>query len=420
MIFRFGWKSFRQNSPIKGMIIILLMATFLIVIAAVSMLEIKLKKYMQVSDALVSRGRVILSAGLFDPETEYNLKDAEDLRQLLPNSDAVWSVTEVFKPCYGDDQDCNIWTYSEEVVNALSPAIADGRWFEEKDMESDILKTVVSYNDNQFCVGDLITVYEPDKGAEIILEVIGVLEDRASIFGYDQFGTEIADYRMLFSTYSYEVEDSVPLFILAEQQILGNQDKGWFEEFNYRLNREVGFIKYIEQCTVVRYPDSVSEEEIDADMQLLQKCSNIFDIYRIDDVRKDSKSYITKELYSTIPIVICILIYIVMATLSISAITVKSNLHNYATYYLCGMQWKQCSMISLAEAIIIAGTAFVFMLISMAALSFSNVFKGSALHLGGLQLLACILILFLYIFLAWLLPRNIVRKTSAREILKSS
>lgn len=120
-----------------------------------------------------------------------------------------------------------------------------------------------------------------------------------------------------------------------------------------------------------------------------------------------------------LPILISILIMTLVSAISVSALSTKRQLKNYAVYYICGLKWKQCSLINLVSCTSIAFISIIIAGFCTIVLK-NTFFSESVLELGILQIFICINISFLYIVLSALLPLKIIKNNTPREVLKSN
>lgn len=423
MLFRLAWKDFKRILGINLLEILLLVAVFLTAISIVSAVQIKFKKYSVLSQYLDENG-VYIESGYLSQEKNGNnvlLRDEQELKEYFPEINSVLSVEQVWDMTVTErDLPITLWCYSEAVVNSFSPSMESGRWFQKSDMDSDMLKAVVTYNENDLKPGDIVTLETGLSDAKEKVEIIGVMEDNESLFYTSMTGSSYGDYRDCYYVYNYEAEEKNVLMILADQQILNGEEKGDFEVLNYRLNRTAGFQKEMTGGTLLTFGNDISQNVIDQDMEKLKRDSAIYRIYSLPEMKNNSWNYILEELHNYFPVFVCIFIFVLIAAISANTITVKKQLKNYAIYNICGLPWKSCAAISLCGACIISGIAFVMVAFAISFLKNTGSIENTALQLGWWQLLVCGMVIFSYILLAWLIPLSIVRNTSTKEIITNN
>ncbi|MCM1128244.1 MAG: hypothetical protein NC429_17470 [Lachnospiraceae bacterium] len=423
MFFSLGWKDFKRTKGMNLLIIMLLVVVFLTAISVVSAVEEKFKKYTVLSEYLNKNGvcfeSVLLAREEGDEGNNRLLWDEKDVKEYLPNVKDVLSVEEIWEPfIIGSDTEIALWCYSSAVVKSLEPDMESGRWFRDSDMESDMLKAVVSYNED-LKPGDVVTLGNGFFEITQQVEIIGMMKDNESLFYTDSMGDRHKDYRDCYYTYNYESEEHKVLMLLADEQILKGEEQGQFEYFNPRLS-SIGFQRQMCGPTILIYDDGVSEETINQDIDKLGKYSMLNAKMPLSKMNENSWDYILMELHNYLPVFICIFIFVIVQTISANAITVKKQLKNYAVYYICGLPWKNCARISLSVACITSGIAFGMVVFSICFLKLMGLVTDIALRLGPLQLLTCMIIILCYVLLAWSIPLGIVRNTSAKEIMTNN
>lgn len=286
MLVRLGWKDFEKNRILNLIVILLLIMVFLAASSASSAVEIKMKKYREISKYMNKKGVYLQSEYIQNYETEKLFRDENELKEFLSGAEDVLSVAEIWET-YIDGKKINTWVYSSEVVDMLSPDMEEGRWFSGEDNHAQILKAVVSHNMDGLKVGDVVRLKSGlCSDAVQKVEIIGVMKDNAGIYYQNRYTEAKNDYRDCFYTYNYNMEGNMPLMILSDRQILGNQARGWFEYLNYRLNSETGFQKQIKAGTLITYPDSIADDVIDADIERLRIGSMIIQRLPLPNMKK--------------------------------------------------------------------------------------------------------------------------------------
>ncbi len=435
MFFLLGWKDFKRTKEINLLVILLLVVVFLTAISIVSAVEEKFKKYAMLSNYLNKNGVYLESLCLAKELTEDEQKRYTDgrtnilienenvLREYLSDVRAVLSVAEVWDPIVigKDVKLAGMWCYSSVVTEALNLDMESGRWFQESDMNSDMLKAVVTYNESDLKAGDIITVGNGLTDATQQVEIIGVIKDNESLYNTDIMSGKYQDYRDCYYTYNYEAEEHGIVMIIADRQILNGEERGQFAYFNPSINNtHTGFTKQMGGPTILMYDDGVSQETINQDIDKLNKYSVIHAARPLSKINENSWDYILEELHNYLPVFVCVFLFVIVAAVSSNAITVKKQLKNYAIYYMCGLPWKNCARISLGVACIISGIAFGMVVFSIFFLKLTGTIADIALKLGPVQLITCMAIILCYVLLAWSIPLGIVRNTSAKEIMTNN
>jgi len=137
-------------------------------------------------------------------------------------------------------------------------------------------------------------------------------------------------------------------------------------------------------------------------------------------MKKNSLDYIFQQIYILLPILICILILTLVSAISVSALSAKRQLKNYAVYYICGLKWKQCALINFYSSLISVLISFVLSIISIIVIIITDSFGETVIELGMWQILSCILIMTIYVLLSVLLPISIIGNNTPNQVLRSN
>lgn len=399
-------------------IFLLLSIITITVLVLASAAGVKLKKYAAVAKYFSQNGIMIKSEFLQTAygDQMYFVRDEKEMMDQFPIVKEMLTVTQLWDIWITNRRmQATVWCYNKNVTELLDPAMAEGRWFDKSDYESDTLKAVAVYNEGVLSVGDVVTLKTSMNGATQEVEIIGVMENDESLF-YST--TDYRDYRDCFYTYDYESEEGRMILILTDAQILGGEKDGLFDVLNFRLSPYFGIQRQMSGETVVIFQDGVTEEEIEAFEVELKQNSRITGIYPLSMLNKNSKQYIYEDLKKYLPIVSCFFIFVLIAVSSAHIVSTKKNLENYAIFYMCGLSWKQCCAISFYTSVLLASASFVFLCVLYGLLLAAGMM--SILPLDTLLLFIGIILLIdaLFIAISWIMPYLITKNTSAVRIMK--
>lgn len=427
MLYKIAFRDMKRSKGIYGIIIVLLVVAFLVSITLVSAVQVKLKKYSVFSEYLSKDGVFIESIRLgysWDGADGWAYSDEDEIREMFPIVEDVLSVEELQISAVEElSKPVKVWSYSKAVTDALSVKMEEGRWFETSDMDDETLKAVVTYNKGDVNVGDILTLGNELCENKYPVEVIGVMSNRESLYYTDVLKpNDTDDYRDLYYTYDYEVEEGSILLILADEQILGGKDKGLFEDLNYTFGEWNGIGKVMRAGTILTFKDGTTQEEIDECLEKLKTGSadSITRTVPLSEMNENSLEYVTKELHDYLPVFISIIVFLLIAAVSANVITTKKQLKNYAIYYTCGLPWKRCARISLHIAVLTAIISMALICVSLLGLDISGSTINNGIELGLWQWLTMLVIGGVYILLAWAIPLSIVRRASAKEIMTAN
>ncbi len=419
MLLWLGWKDVKRNRVLNFIIIILLMIMFATAISGISVVVSKVRVYSKIEPYIENKGVFLWCEMLTRGSRGILYSDAAELRQYLPEADSILAISRWIASTY-QGKEINVWEYPEEVVKMLSPAMEQGRYFTIQDIYSNTLKGVVSHNTYGIREGDVVRInYDLAKGCYQEIEIVGVMEDDAVLYQPQYFGENTKDFRQCFQSYNYNAMGGEPVILIAQQQILANQSKGRFSNVNFRLS-DSGFMKEIEGPVIISYSDNVSDEQIDEDILFLidGATSSISRQMTLKQFNSNSREYVYEELDNLYPVVVCVMIFILVAAVSAGVLSVKKNMYNYAVYYMCGLRWMQCAMISLVSAFFVAAGALLLVGSALVILQFMGKLEKTVICYDVWQIVICGGLLVFFVVISSLLPLFLVWRTSANNVLK--
>ncbi len=418
MLWKIACKNISSRKVVYCIIFLLLSIITITVLVLASAAGVKLKKYASVAKYFSQNGIMIKSEYLqsaYDDQM-YLIRDEKEMMDQFPIVKEMLTVTQLWEVWITNRRmQATVWCYNKNVTELLDPAMAEGRWFDKSDYESDTLKAVAVYNEGVLSAGDVVTLKSGLDGATQEVEIIGVIENDESLF-YST--TDYRDYRDCFSAYDYESEEGRVILILTDAQILGGEKDGLFDVLNFRLSPYFGFQRLLSGETVIIFQDGATEEEIAAFEVELKQNSKITGIYPLSMLNKNSRQYIYEDVKKYLPIISCFFIFVLIAVSSAHIVSTKKNLENYAIFYMCGLSWKQCCAISFYTSVLLASASFVFLCVLYALLLAAGMM--SILPLDTLLLFIGLILLIdaLFIAVSWIMPYLITKNTSAVRIMK--
>ena len=417
---RLGFRDFKRNFLLNILVVLLLMIVFAVTISGISAVAGRMKTYNKIRPYLEQPGVFMWADILTYGADNYMYKDPDELRQYLSNVQDVLSVTRWLATTY-QGKDIEVWEYSQEVVEMLSPEMEQGRYFSKQDIYSNTLKGVISQNTMGIQVGDIVRIDDGMiKDCYQEIEIIGVMQDGVTLYQPSYYGEDLEDYRQCFQPYNVEVEGNKPVILVAGQQILANQSKGLFSKVNHRLG-DLGFMRQITGPVVITYSKGTKEDQIDTDLATAcGSATSIIRQYTLEEFNQNSKKYIFGDIYNLLPVIICAFVFILIASISAGVISVKKNMYNYAIYYICGLQWKQCARISLYTSMMVTMIAFLFDCGAITLLQIVGRLEGTMLSIGIWQLLVSAGIGVVFVLVSWMLPMFLVRNMSAERVLRDN
>lgn len=302
-------------------------------------------------------------------------------------------------------------SYSDEFIEAYDPFILNGKWLDETDEtyeDRGYIPAVVTWRSNGYNVGDVIeskavTEYndngEPVKFVTAKYKIVGVLQDKTRVASYALNARQPKTYRDIFNTFSSEFDVHDWLLTRAKD--------------NYACYGEHGAAF----GTAFVFCDRASDREYEIIGQKLQDNIVSAPPVELSVIYDNSTDYIYSQLYSLLPIAVCILILALVSAVSVNTIYTKRHLRNYAIFYICGARWRSCALKSFKNSLIVCGivTAFVTAFVLIGRKTYLNdvVITFSLVHVA-----ACAAVVVLYLLLSLIIPLLVIGSEEPKEILK--
>lgn len=397
MLFKLGLKNLRHNIFINVLIIIQMTIVFVITISMVSTIISRFQFYNPIKEYLNSNGYFYCVDNAINPDTQQTLRSTDELYELLEGEKNIVASYNDWLTYNGDNS--TFISYDDEFINMFTPELEEGQWFDLSKDQSDIVQVVVSENPYGFKVGDKIILNS--FGNVIDAEIIGILKKNTKIIGFSVSENKKYDCRNIFINYNYEIEEK-PLFILSQHGLV---DKN----VTMQLNGPV----------FVTYSKNISDKILEDNNSTMKKMMTV-NITPLNEMKENSMNYIFSQIYTIFPILICILILTLVSAVSVSALSTKNQLKNYAIYYICGLKWKQCAMINFYSSFISMIFSFIISIVLILITKLTGIMEETVIDLGIWQLIICILIIMFYIIISVILPISIIGKNTPNQILKSN
>ena len=165
-------------------------------------------------------------------------------------------------------------------------------------------------------------------------EIVGILNEDSKIFGRsnESLNNHLSFYESPSEIFQYEIENNEPLIML----VLPN-----------KIVTDLNIVAYYGSVnSIVTYDENISDKDVILNTsELNMRYGSISE--NIWTINEKSFIYIKTQLYTLLPIVICIAIIAVISSICTSAIITKKNLKSYVIFFICGIKWRQCLIICL-------------------------------------------------------------------------
>lgn len=423
---KYGFKDFIRNIYGNIFIALQLAAAFLIAVAAVSSVLSRTQLYTPLKPYIQNeKGVCICNIAENDISmVSYQLDQLEEVDSVFSS----YSTSLYFSPSspelengLGDDR-IHITAYPKEMAEMYIPQMESGNWL-TKAGDSEYIPAVITAND-KFGLGDIITVTHREIIGELSpddvnysytdpyeyewindrVEIVGVVAEDSQILGfsdnvfYDAVSDLDADYDFR-DLYTEAVKrDDMRIAILEDDA------------------RKTGANLYHCGNMIVGFKDSVSGERAEELELSLRDYGRVFSL---DKLRKNSMVYISGQLAKLLPMLICVVVMVIVSSVSASALNVKSRLKDHSIYYVCGSKWSSCLMIGFVENVLTVVLASGAAAVLWKIFTLKGFFKSTVIIFGKYQLMVCVGIALLDIAAAIILPAVIMKRNTPKEILTS-
>lgn len=406
MLFKLGIKNLKQNLLMNILTILQMSIVFVILISIISTIVSRFTYYTPFKTFMNSNGYYYNMINAINPETGVTLRTKDEICSMIEGEKDVIAEYDVFLDDIDNEQTNDteklhdkFISYDDEFAELFTPELESGHWFEVNSPTAETVPVVVTCNPYGLKTGDKI--FLGLDGVGFNAEIIGIIKDNTKILDTSLRSHNSLDYRNLYRDYSFEREGR-PTFIMLQKDLI---DKPVIMQLNGNL--------------LVTYDDSVTDEQIELNDQILKKVRvQYFD--SAANMKKNSLSYIFSQIRTLIPIFISIFILTMVGAISTSALSAKKQIKNYAIFYVCGLKWKQCALINCWSSLICVSFSFVISLISTLVIKQTGLFGRTVIELGIWQIIGCVIVVLLYMTLSMILPLQIVGKSTPNQVLKSN
>lgn len=386
-----------------------LAAVIVIAATTVSSVLAGYKYYAPFSDILRSNG--IYCDFLMMANTSPNLDPAQfivdnELKNLFPEIENVISCNRGYSDLrdneehYIDASTAQI-LYDDEVIKRYKPELKEGRWLNTSE-NAECVEAVVTENDLGIEVGDKIKIgFDAFEMKDVFQDVlvVGKIADNTRIVGYNNSYDEGGDINSLYGTASFEIEETTVFFMSS----------------NY-LSDNTTIIQGIFGPALITFSEDCSADRIE---EIRQEISgyNCDISYLLSDVNKNSLSRIYSRLGDLLPIIIVLLIMIMVSGISSSALAARREMKSFAIFYITGLQWKHCGLISLIGSSILALLSVILSAAAILIIKSTAIGADITILFRWQTVLAAAAIIAFFILISMIMPMIMLSRTTPKQIL---
>ncbi len=400
-----GLKEFQRRIFTNIFTAFQLTVILVLIIAVVSSVQSRISLYAPVSDCFEKKG-IYTSGYMNDVYTE------EDLIESFPEIDRIVTahLPEATIDIGRDYKSTVQLSYTEKTIEKYKPIMKSGEWFTEKQIKNqDVIYSVIYDETERYKVGDRYNLkysyYLPEdldfqnpKEKNLTVEIIGVLDKNSMIFGLETEFSLSDDFRNLYTTPQRNENDFIALY--CDEQI---------------EKADIPLIMY--GTKLITYSDDLDDEEADA---LTTEISNYATNISMKTFGERSQSYVYSEILKLFPLLICVLLLVVVSTVSISALNVKGGLKAFAIYYICGLRRGQCLMICLINSILTSVMACAATVIALNISSITGFISETVVSVNSTSIIFCIAVIAFQIAISMVMPVILMNKGSLKDTITSN
>lgn len=404
---------FKKNIAMNILTMLEMITTIIIMIVMLSSFLLRYEYYKPFKDVFRSNGIYCdfvarANTQLEAPSLKTFLSD-EDIFPYLHSPENIIACNSIMGLTVYDENsqeyiNVDNRAYNDEYIKRYSPKLKAGRWLNTSDKATEI-EAVVSKNDYGWKTGDKIKVSFFNLPEQLITEItiVGELENGIKIGGGSTIHDNSPNYNLMFSTYDFEIEDRKPLLLFSSQYV---------KNFDAPIDIVLGLYNGV----LITYPDSVTEEELIEDKKTLSTLGSAYS-ETLSVMEKNNWEYLNEQLYNLLPVIIVILILTFISSISNTALSTYRRLHDYAVYYINGLQWKHCIIINLIQSLIISIISAIIGLSSMLFVKFTPFSNNISIVWSSWSFVAVLALIAVYLCISMIMPIIIIGKSTPKQIL---
>lgn len=397
-----GVKTFVRKLGQNLFIALQLAVTLILMVQIVSSVESRIGLYMPIREFFSGRGVIVGSHMTLGDEQmiKSNFSDVVDVN-------GAYATGIVYAPKGSDgEKRYSVDALDDRFINAYAPEMESGVWLSEADCSADsTVKAVVTESTYGYTTGDIVeAAFRPsdfEDFQDITIEIVGVIKDDSPILGFSQQIYKFtSDFRDLYVSNNKE-SNPIPLMIAQKEQLDHNGVNCVFGTNNIILN----------------FNDDISESE---ELDTLRLLANNGYGLTFTDFNRNNQKYVTEEIARILPLMVCIFILLIVSTVSLNGLSVKSQLKSFSIYYILGAKWRQCITINFISSIITSVIAIIIAATAANVINLMGLWSFTVVQFGTVQLLSCLIVIIINLLASLILPIAIIKSNTPKEIITST
>lgn len=416
MLLKTALRNLKRNPIMNTICLVQLTAVLLITAVMVSAMSIRYRTYEPVRDILESDGVYCVyvpACGAVKPggvtvDIRDSIFSAEELREYM-QADSVITIqtaSALANGINGESIDTTLYKaaqplfYDDELMSRYKPELKSGRWISEDSDELEIVIPEGMYGAN---IGDTIdfVIVQVKTARQITMRVVGILEGGTEILGRERSREEYGDtYRLMYEPYYLEIEEGHNPVILASLSA---------------LNRLYPEVEATMDSAFFLY-DDMTDEEMAKTLKSAAQLSPLMTI-QLSEMNANSTAYLQEQLLQLLPIVIVLLILVIVSSISVSAISARQRLNDYAKFYILGLRWRQCAAVNFFQSLAMSAAALVISVVLLAAAKLTPLSDTIMVIVNPWLVYSLLGILTLYLVFSMIMPLLMIGATTPKQLL---
>lgn len=403
MLFKTAFRNLKK-SPLMNLISFLqLVAVLLITGVMVSSLCIRYRLYTPFADLIQKSGYfATFSSGANRGNgtgERFWYADSDEFAEEIGAESVLSTYSLMTYAQWGDGVPApRLLSYDDEIIKRYKPRLKEGVWLSAN---SDEIEAVVSESSFGWKVGDVAEVPLVVGNAvewelkTFNVRIVGILDEGAEVYGMiSNFDGDSGTYRQLYRSF-YPEREEAPVMLFSHSALSRRECTAFITK---------AFITYNETT----YDNAAAREQ-------LSKAGG--STVSLDKMYENSRAYLQEELLKLLPIVVVLMILVLVSGVSISALSTRRRLKDYAKYYVVGLRWGQCVLVNLFQSLITAVAAAVASVAALFIAQYTALADMIMIFWNGWVVLAMIGVMALYLLFSMIMPTIMLKSVTPKQLL---
>lgn len=406
ILWKTAWKNICNTLALNIITVLQMVATMIITVILISSILLRYQYYSPMKDYFQANGiyGIFPLYAMKNQENGINVDnwlDDDGLKAELDGAQEV--IGSAFTYCtLPDGSSINSYAYTDNLIDHFTPRLESGRWLSTSN-NTNQLEVVISQNDFGWKVGDIIELSFFHAAGITNYEfcVVGILEEDAKIPS-GMTNSKTIDFMHFYQTYSFHIEET-PVVLMNLEALKG-------------LHDGPDILRAMTASYIVTYPNNYTEDQLNVERSKLAEYGSAVTIL-LSEMQDNNRHYLYRQMYDLLPVILVLLVLTGVGCISSGALTTRSRLHDYAIYYVTGLQWKQCIRINLIQSSICGGFSAVTSIIILKTIQYTNLSNYCRVIWSPQVFIGIMVIFIIYLLISTLMPIIIIGRSTPKQIL---